>query len=174
MRFLILILLCFLIGCSTEEVGKIGVNDEPLGTSIQSIVEAQEVQTPPDTMLAEKTFFDFDGDGVEETIELYVSPAPVKVEQDGQTLWGWEDSHLWQLIVRFGEQTYPIYNYSPHFATLNFWIVDKEIPEIVLMLSGRELALYCYAFDKENRQFILTDFLEKYDGTLAFRSTFPD
>lgn len=65
------------------------MQDEPLGTSIQSIVEAQDVRTPPDAFLAENTSFDFDGDGVEETIELYVSPAPVKIEHDGQTLWGW-------------------------------------------------------------------------------------
>jgi len=159
-KYLLLGIILFLFGCQPDEQK---VESEEIDTQ-STRIESAEIEVLSDAYLAEDISDDLTGDGVEEQIILYISPPPIFNEQ-GEA--AWDDSHVWQLIVKDQEKLYPLHNESVQFGILDFWIVEKEgKKELLLFTEGNGLKLDKFTFDKD--AFVKEEIL--YEGMVSKRS----
>src|SRR5690554_3598743 len=99
---------CLTTGCSSEE--NISNNN------IESIQSMENFSTDGLTLL-ERTYDDTDCDGDKESIEVFTS---AQIAPDGQM--GWDTGHQWVLLVRKGEEVFPLYNDYVQHGEIQFWI----------------------------------------------------
>lgn len=160
----LLLLFAFsLYGCKEETVR----SDQPIHKETAEKITAAEVTEYEGRFLEEKLEEDLTGDGINEIIELYISPPPV-IDENGE--YGWDDSHYWQLIVNVGDQTYPLFNDHIQFGAIRFWIIeDNKGKEVVLLSEGSQLFMNSYRFDGE--AFIKTEHYSNDGGIINQRST---
>lgn len=113
---------------------------------VTSKIKDEKFEIYENSFLAENLEEDLDGDGVKETIKMYIHPSPIMDgENEGQYLW--DDSHFWQLIVFDEDKTYPLYN-NQLSGKLKFWIDgDEEQKTIILLQDGMELSLETFKYD---------------------------
>ncbi|MFA5531781.1 MAG: hypothetical protein WDA11_14090 [Thiohalomonadaceae bacterium] len=67
--------------------------------------------------LLERMYDDTDQDGEKESIELYTS---AEIAPDGEM--GWDTGHRWVLIVRKGDQIFPLFDNWVQHGEVQFWI----------------------------------------------------
>lgn len=131
-----------LSGCQLNEKK---VESEEIESSVTRI-ESEEVIILEDNYLAEDIKVDMNKDGKEDQILLYISPPPIIDESGNAT---WDDTHIWQLIVKDDKDSYPLYNDYVR-GTLDFWIIEKESrKELILFSDGQSLVMYRYKFNKD-------------------------
>src|SRR5690554_4961042 len=142
--FLITCLASLATGCSSEKNMK--------------SVQATENFTTDGLTLLERMNDDTDSDGDKESIELYTS---AQIARDGQM--GWDTGHQWVLLVRKGEEVFPLFDDYVQHGGLQFWIAsfnqDKiESPEstdlqrkiYVTITTGVNFKLVNYYWDEQN------------------------
>lgn len=143
--FLGVLIITFLItGCSSKD-------------SFESVQSMENFPTDGLTLL-ERTYDDTDSDGNKESIELYTS---AQMARDGQM--GWDSGHQWVLLVRKGEDVFPLFDDYVQYGELQFWIAsfnqDKiESPEstdlqrkiYVTVTTSVGFKLVDYYWDEQN------------------------
>lgn len=92
-------------------------------------IKAEENFAIDELTLLERLYDDTDQDGEEESVELYTS---AEIAPDGQI--GWDTGHRWVLLVRKGNQVFPLFDNRVQYGEVQFWIAylnkDKvESPE---------------------------------------------
>lgn len=120
--------------------------DEVIYTDV--VIKENEIKLHESAYLLDTVTGDLTGDSKEEEIMLYISPSPFD-EETGEAIW-WEDLHLWQLIVKDGEKTYPLYS-GDTGGKLRFWLSQE--PEKKLILVEESMSIYVYEFKYEDRVF---------------------
>lgn len=149
-QFIILILLgvflitCLTTGCSSEK-------------NMESIQATENFSTGGLTLL-ERMNVDTDRDGDKESIEVYTS---AQIARDGRM--GWDTGHQWVLLIRKGEEVFPLFDDYVQHGELQFWIAnfnqDKiESPEstdlqtkiYVAITTGVDFKLLDYHWDEQN------------------------
>lgn len=110
---------CLATGCSSEK-------------NMESIQSAENFSTD-DLTLLERTYDDTDSDGDKESIELYTS---AQIAPDGQM--GWDTGHQWILLVRKGEEVFPLFDDHVQYGELQFWIASFNKDKI----EGPEVQIY--------------------------------
>lgn len=139
-----ILITCLAMGCSSEK-------------NMESIQSTKNFSTDERTLL-ERTYDDTDSDGDKESIELYTS---AEIARDGRI--GWDTGHQWVLLVRKGEEVFPLFDDYVQHGELQFWIAsfnqDKiESPEstdlqkkIYLMVTTDvSFKLLDYYWDEQN------------------------
>jgi len=147
-------ILLILLGAFITTVLVTGCNSKESFESVQ----ATENFTTNGLTLLERTYSDTDSDGNNESIELYTS---AEIAPDGRM--GWDTSHQWVLLVRKGEEVFPLFNDSVQYGELQFWIVsfnkdkikspdktDLEKQIYVTISTDTSFRLFNYYWDKEN------------------------
>ena len=110
-HFIMLIILgfflitCLAAGCSPEK-------------NMDSVQSTKNFSTNGLTLL-ERTYDDTDSDGDKESIELYTS---AQIAPDGRM--GWDTGHQWVLLVRKGEEVFPLFDDHVQYGELQFWIAS--------------------------------------------------
>jgi hypothetical protein len=140
---------CFATGCSSEK----NISNK----NIESIQSMENFSTDGLTLL-ERTYDDTDSDGDKESIEVYTS---AQIAPDGQM--GWDTGHQWVLLVRKGEEVFPLFDDYVQHGELQFWISsfnqDKiESPEstelrrkiYVAITTSVDFKLVDYYWDEQN------------------------
>lgn len=132
-RIFILLLTFFLfVGCTTEDDHR------------ADVIEAGEIKMYESTHLLETVKDDLTGDGVEEEIMMYITPSPIDEETGEAT--AWEHLMHWQIFVKDGEKTYPLYEQSAR-GLMKFWISNQpEKRLIVANESPVQLIVYEYTY----------------------------
>jgi len=121
--FVLIFVLVFIISCSNSS------QDSKESTRIHS----EDITLYENTaMLVNQLEEDLDGDGKPEIIQLYIQPAPWRSQENGELLW--DDSQLWQLVVRKEGQIFPLFNMHSR-GLLRFWIEEFEDHKNVLLLE---------------------------------------
>ncbi|GAA0336550.1 hypothetical protein GCM10008967_28640 [Bacillus carboniphilus] len=146
-KFVLVISLCFILfGCSEEADLKSNSDKELLEANTEKDVPVTEIVIEPTELILHESAYlldsvmsDITGDGKEEEVLLYISPSPFD-EETGEAIW-WEDLHLWQLVVKEGERTYPLFNNNSS-GILSFWISQDPEKRIILVdESGTQLTV---------------------------------
>jgi len=135
---------CLATGCSSEK-------------NMESVQAMKNFSIDGLTLL-ERTYDDTDSDGDKESIEVYTS---AQIARDGRM--GWDTSHQWVLLVRKGEEVFPLFDDYVQHGGLQFWIAsfnqDKiESPEstdlqrkiYVAITTGVDFKLMDYYWDEQN------------------------
>ncbi|WP_148403847.1 hypothetical protein [Desulfitobacterium hafniense] len=76
--------------------------------------------------LLERAYEDIDSDGDKESVEVYTS---AQIAPDGQM--GWDTGERWVLLVRNGEEAFPLFDDSVQYGELQFWIASINKDQIV-------------------------------------------
>lgn len=140
--FLLGVVALFLFGCEATDQKAESEEIE----SMESRITSSEVEVLKGAYLAEDIKVDVTGDGKEDQILLYISPPPM-FDENGDA--AWDDSHVWQLLVKDEEETYALLNDSLR-GLLDFWIVEKENRnELILFSEGKSLLMYRYKFNND-------------------------
>jgi len=126
-------------------------------TASERITPAEQVNVESLTLL-ERTEYAFASDGEDAGVELYTSAA---VAEDGQM--GWDTGEQWTLLVRQGEQVFPLYDEYVQYGEVQFWISslnpkDIDSPETeelehhiyVAVTAGAGFTMYDYAWDPDD------------------------
>ncbi len=119
-------------------------------------IQSSENLTHEDLTLLERMYADVDGDGNDESIELYTS---AKIAPDGRM--GWDTGHQWVLLVRKGEEIFPLFDDWVQYGELLFWVVsfnkDKiigpkstDLERHIYVMNSTFMRLYDYYWDKQN------------------------
>lgn len=82
-------------------------------------VQATENFSTDGLTLLERMNDDTDSDGDKESIEVYTS---AQIARDGQM--GWDTGHQWVLLVRKGEEVFPLFNDYVQHGGLQFWLAS--------------------------------------------------
>ncbi|MHC0037735.1 hypothetical protein [Pseudoneobacillus sp. C159] len=129
-------------GNSSEEHESEGHND--------TIITAKEIQSYP-ISLYDETEFDVDGDGDAEKVELYTNAEKL---DNGE--FAWDDGQNWLLVVKDGDQTYPLFDGWVQLGKLSFWLLESEgTPMIILLKTGTaEFTLQTFTFNEKEKGFI--------------------
>ena len=93
-------------GCSSEK--------NMLEKNMESVQAMENFSTDGLTLL-ERTYDDTDSDGDKESIEVYTS---AQIARDGQM--GWDTGHQWVLLVRKGEEVFPLFDDYVQHGNCNF------------------------------------------------------
>ncbi|MEO4053883.1 hypothetical protein [Solibacillus sp. CAU 1738] len=105
------------------------------------VIDANEIELHESAYLLDSVMADLTGDDIEEEILLYISPSPFD-EETGEAIY-WEDLHLWQVIVKNGEKTYPLYNYDLG-GKLSFWVTPEK--QLLLVQDAVHLVVYEFTY----------------------------
>lgn len=158
-KYFLLGLTLFLFGCEAGEQKVESEEIEPQETRIEN----SEIEILEGAYLAEDIKVDVTGDGEEDQVLLYISPPPM-FDENGNA--AWDDSHVWQLLVKDQEESYALFNDSDR-GLMDFWIVEKENrKELILFSEGQSLLMYRYkfsndGFEKEEILFEDTNIVER-------------
>jgi len=94
---------CIATGCSSEK-------------NMESVQATENFSTDGLTLL-ERMNDDTDSDGDKESIEVYTS---AQIARDGQM--GWDTGHQWVLLLRKGEEVFPLFDDYVQHGGLQFWL----------------------------------------------------
>ncbi|WP_148228073.1 hypothetical protein [Syntrophobotulus glycolicus] len=131
-----------------------------IGENTESITATTPVTIDGFTLL-ERTYADTDSDGTNEIVELYTSAEKIA---SGRI--GWDTGHQWVLLVRKGEETFPLFNDRLQYGELQYWIVsfnkdniqspettDLEKRIYVSISTDLDFRLFNYYWDKQNHSY---------------------
>ncbi len=106
--FVVLLVFSF-VGCTQKSTDKDVVTEIEVSVSDEFLTD--------ELTLLERIYDDLDQDGDDESIELYTS---AQIAPDG--MMEWDTGHRWVLLVRSGNQTYPLFDNWVQYGELQFWI----------------------------------------------------
>lgn len=115
-----------------------------------SIIHAKDIEKYPQT-LYKTVALDLDRDGEEEVVELYVNAG-----KDENGLFAWDDGQTWMLVVKDGEETYPLFDDYVQLGSVDFstTIFDGK-QGIVMVMSqhaNRTVQKFTYDFKEKGYQ----------------------
>jgi hypothetical protein len=121
-------------------------------------IPAEEGFSAGDLTLLERSYIDLNGDGEDESVELYTSAQPAP---DGRM--GWDTGHTWKLVARAGERFYPLFDEYLQYGELQYWLVatnpkrldapadgDLEISVYAAVTTGNDFKLLRFAWDERS------------------------
>lgn len=122
-----------------------------------SIISAIDIEKYPQT-LYKKTTLDIDEDGVEEVIELYVNAG--KMENG---LFAWDDGQTWLLVVKDGENTYPLFDDYVQLGSIDFSTTtfDGKPGIVMLMTHHSNRTVQKFTYDKNEKGYQKETFYKK-------------
>lgn len=128
--------------------------------STESITATDSVAIDGFTLL-ERTYADIDNDGANESVELYTSAEKMA---DGRM--GWDTGHQWVLLVRKGEEIFPLFDDRLQYGEVQYWVVsfnndniespkttDLETRIYASISTGYDFRLFDYYWDKQNHSY---------------------
>lgn len=140
----IFLITCLATGCSSDK-------------NMESVQATESFSTDGLTLL-ERINDDIDSDGDKESIEVYTS---AQIARDGQM--GWDTCHQWVMLVKKGEEVFPLFDDRLQYGELQFWIAsfnqnNIESPEsadlkrkiYVMVTTGIGFKLVDYYWDEQN------------------------
>ena len=138
------------------------VTDTSDETSVYSnedyaLILAKDIEQYPQT-LYKKTTLDIDGDGEEEEIELYVNAG--KMENG---LFAWDDGQHWLLVVKDGEETYPLFDDYVQLGSIDFSTgrFDKKPGIVMIKSSHSDRSVQKFTYDKNENGYQKVTFYKK-------------
>lgn len=159
-KLLPLYLLFLLSGCTekesatteqnnfTNDKDKNGIISEDELVYPDVVIKEKEIEFHESAYLLDTVSGDLTGDGKGEEVSLYISPSPFD-EETGEAIW-WEHLHLWQLVVKDGEKTYPLFN-NDSSGKLSFWMTETPEQNLILVEeSGNQLIVYEFTYNDGN------------------------
>lgn len=119
--------------------------------------------------LLDSTTVDINGDGKEETIELYTT-----AQRDSKGEIMWDDGQKWFLIVKDKDKEYVLFDEYVQLGTLEFWVYDSrgESHIVTLQTGSAVLKLSDYVYDWEKDCYVKKDIFNPeylnviYDSTI--------
>lgn len=119
--------------------------------------------------LLDSTTVDINGDGKEETIELYTT-----AQRDSKGEIMWDDGQKWFLIVKDKDKEYVLFDEYVQLGTLEFWVYDSrgESHIVTLQTGSAVLKLSDYVYDSEKDCYVKKDIFNPeylnviYDSTI--------
>lgn len=164
--------LILVAGCNAKE------------TNVESIQSTENFALQGLTLL-ERKYADADSDGNDESIELYTS---AEIAPDGQM--GWDTGHQWVLLVRKGEEIFPLFDDWVQHGELEFWVVnfnknkisgpesmDLEKHIYVMNSTSVSIKLFDYYWDERSLSFkkeVAFDPPDQWDVTRSNKYDFYD
>lgn len=122
-----------------------------------SMILAKDIEKYPQT-LYKTTTLDLDGDGEEEVIELHVNAGKM---EDG--LFAWDDGQNWLLVVKDGENTYPLFDDFVQLGSISFSTARFDgKPGIVMIKSQHsDRTIQKFTYDKAEKGYQKETFYKK-------------
>lgn len=121
------------------------------------LIKASAIEKYPQTLYKEMKL-DVNGDGQEESIELYVNAG---IMDDGQ--FAWDDGQNWLLVVKDGEKTYPLFDGYVQMGTIDFSTAffDKKPGIVMYKREHGDRVAQKFMYDKNEEGFELETFYKK-------------
>lgn len=112
-----------------------------------SMITAKDIEQYPQT-LYKKITLDIDGDGEEEEIELYVNAGKM---DNGQ--FAWDDGQNWLLVVKDGEETYPLFDDYVQLGSIDFGTTTFDGKPGIVMLKTQhaDKIVQQFTYDKNEK-----------------------
>ncbi|MCG7343242.1 hypothetical protein MHZ92_03790 [Sporosarcina sp. ACRSL] len=122
-----------------------------------AMILAKEIEQYPQT-LYKKTTLDIDGDGEEEEIELHVNAG--KTENG---LFAWDDGQTWLLVVKDGEETFPLFDDFVQLGSIDFSTArfDRKPGIVMMMRSHSDRIVQRFTYDKDENGYEKVTFYKK-------------
>lgn len=116
---------------------------------INVINPTDKVDTSKLTLL-DSMIVDFDGDGVEETVELYTAAE----RYNGEI--AWDDGQNWMLVVKDTDKDYVLFHDYVQLGAIGFYgyFVDEDFYITTMQSGTASLTLREYKFDKNEESFV--------------------
>jgi hypothetical protein len=142
-------------------------SDTPSETENTKVfLTAKKIESYP-VSLYDRTEFDLDDDGEDEIIELHVNAEQA---EDGE--YDWDDGQNWLLVVKDGDQTYPLFDGWVQIGKLSFSLLKSgEKPMLILLKTGTaEFALQRFTYNKEENGYIQETIYSPEDVNFWYQS----
>ena len=125
--------------------------EEGIEPSDSEPISLSEKTSTEGLVLLDSYDFDINGDGIEETIAMYVN-----AEQSSNGEIYWDDGQDWLFLVEGKEEDYVLFNDYVQLGTIKFHIYTEDDDfYITTVQSGTaNLDIVEYRFDPESKQFI--------------------
>ena len=127
--------------------------------SSEGVIKATVVENYPKTLFQESSI-DLDEDGEEEQVELYVDAEQL---DNGEI--AWDDGQMWLLVVKDGEETYPLFHDFVQLGTIDFTLATLDDKPAIVMLktwhSNKTIQKFQFQFDHNEKVFQSETLLEK-------------
>ncbi|MFO1443204.1 hypothetical protein KDN24_08250 [Bacillus sp. Bva_UNVM-123] len=125
------------------------VIEEQMNNS-SSIIHPKNIEKYP-LSLYKTTTLDLNQDGKDEMIELYVNAEKMK---DG--LFAWDDGQTWLLVVKDGEDTYPLFDDYVQLGSINFStaMFEGKAGIVVLETSHSNKFIHKFVYDQDKQGFV--------------------
>ena len=122
-----------------------------------AMILSQAIETYPQT-LYKKASVDLDEDGTEEQIELYVN-----AEKMENGLFAWDDGQNWLLVVKDGEETYPLFNDYVQLGSIDFstTIFDEQPGIVMLTAQHADRTVQKFTYDQHKNGYQKETFYKK-------------
>ncbi|MDW0118238.1 hypothetical protein QTL97_14995 [Sporosarcina thermotolerans] len=122
-----------------------------------SMIHAKAIEKYPQT-LYKKVALDLDRDGEEEVVELYVNAG--KTENG---LFAWDDGQTWMLVVKDGEETYPLFDDYVQLGSVDFstTIFDGKPGIVMVMSQHANKTVQKFTYDKNEKGYQKETFYKK-------------
>ncbi|MDN4606231.1 hypothetical protein [Sporosarcina highlanderae] len=122
-----------------------------------SIIHAKEIEKYPQT-LYKKVTLDLDRDGEEEVVELYVNAG--KTENG---LFAWDDGQTWMLVVKDGEETYPLFDDYVQLGSVDFstTIFDGKQGIVMVISQHADKTVQKFTYDIKEKGYQKETFYKK-------------
>lgn len=135
-----------------------GTEDEPIDTE-ERVVQVETIEQYPMT-LYKSDQLEFDERGQGRIVELYVN---AEEDEDGNLLF--DDGQNWLLVVKDGEETYPLYNDYLQLGEIDFHIAPiKGEPSIIMIKTAHENTnIFVYRYDESKEGFVEMPLYEEND-----------
>lgn len=118
-----------------------------------SIITPTDKASTEGLALLDSYAFDINGDGVEETISMYVN---AEQGSDGEIYW--DDGQDWLFLVEGEEQDYVLFDDYVQIGTIKFHIytVDEDFYITTIQSGTANLDIREYKFDRDSKEFVST------------------
>ncbi len=122
-----------------------------------AMILSQAIEAYPQT-LYKKASVDLDEDGTEEQIELYVN-----AEKMENGLFAWDDGQKWLLVVKDGEETYPLFNDYVQLGSIDFstTIFDEQPGIVMLTAQHADRTVQKFTYDQHKNGYQKETFYKK-------------
>lgn len=123
---------------------------EDMMNNSSSVILQKDIESYPRSLYKEAAL-DIDNDGQEESIELYVN-----AEKMENGLFAWDDGQTWLLVVKDGEDTYPLFDNYVQLGSIDFSIgTFDEKPGIAMLETWHgDKYIHKFAYDHKEKGFV--------------------
>ena len=127
---------------------------EDMMNKSSSVIHKKDIESYPRSLYKEASF-DIDHDGQEEIIELYVN-----AEKMENGLFAWDDGQTWLLVVKDGEDTYPLFDDFVQLGSINFSTANFDGKPGIAMIETwhGDKFIHKFAYDQNEKGFVKETF----------------